>query len=329
MMRIYSKILFIMALLISFGGCKGQSQAEPMKVSRFDKALFRLIDGDNDVAIQGELLCDYPAMLEVVGKGVLNMPRPEMEGFFDKLVNFYSEPTLKKLYRDALALYDSIPDIEQGLGNGFAYLKMNFPSMPIPVVYMHVSGLNQNVLVDENLLSVSIDKYMGKDYPLYRGYFPETEREKMQRPLIVPDYLSGWLLTEFPFTGKEAVLLERMVYEGKIKYLVSQALPDVSPNVLMGYTESSYNWCRDHEGMLWKAIIDRKHLYTPDRVTTGKYFEDIPATFLASEAPANPGAWIGWQIVRKYVEETGATPAALMQNTNAQDILTKSKYKPF
>jgi hypothetical protein len=210
------KIVFILALLVAFGGCKGQNQAEPMTVSRFDKALFRLIDGDNDVAIQGELMCDYPAELEVVGKGVLNMPRPEMKGFFDKLMNFYSEPTLKKLYRDALALYDSIPDIEQGLGNGFAYLKSSFPSMPMPRVYMHVSGLNQNVLVDENLLSVSIDKYMGKDYPLYRAYFSEAQREKMQRALIVPDYLSGWLLTEFPYTGKEAVLLERMVYEGKV-----------------------------------------------------------------------------------------------------------------
>jgi hypothetical protein len=322
------KILFILALLISFGGCKGQNRAEPLRVARFDRALFRVIE-DNNVTIQGELLCDYPAMLEVIGKGVLNMPRPEMEGFFDRLVNFYSEPTLKKLYQDALALYDSVPDIEQGLGNGFAYLKTNFPSMSVPKVYMHVSGLNQNVLVDENVLSVSIDKYMGKDYPLYREYFSEAQREKMQRSLIVPDYLSGWLLTEYPFTGKEAVLLERMVYEGKIKYIVSQALPDVSPHVLMGYSEDSYARCKDNEGMLWKTIIERKHLYTPDRITTNKYFEDVPATFLAPEAPANPGVWIGWQIVRKYMEETGVTPAELMQNTDAQDILTKSKYKPY
>jgi uncharacterized protein YjaZ len=110
---------------------------------------------------------------------------------------------------------------------------------------------------------------------------------------------------------------------------VSQALPDISPAVLMGYTESSYAWCKDNEGLLWKTLIERKHLYTADRITTNKYFEDVPAIFLAPDAPANLGTWIGWQIVRKYVEETGATPAALMQNTNAQDILTKSKYKPF
>jgi uncharacterized protein YjaZ len=328
-MRIYSKILFILALLISFEGCKGQTQAEPTKISRFDKALFKLIDGNNDTAIQGQLLCDYPPMLEVVGKGVLNMPKPEAAGFFDKLINFYSEPTLKNLYRDALALYDSIPLVEQDLGNGFAYLKSSFPNMPVPAVYMHVSGLNQNVLVDKNLLSISIDKYMGKDYPLYRAYFSEAEREKMQPALIVPDYLSGWLLTEFPFTGKEAVLLERMIYEGKIRHLVAAALPNVSPNVLMGYSESAYNWCKAHEGELWKAIIDRKHLYTPDRVTTARYFESTPASFLAPEAPANLGTWIGWQIVQKYVLETGATPADLMQNTNAQEILSKSKYKPF
>lgn len=330
----YVRILFITALIFGCTGCKGQgkdvfAQAGPLQIHRFDKALFRLIESGNDPAIQGELLCDYPDMMEVAGKGILNMQSPETPGFSDRLVTYYSEPTLKELYREAIAAYDSIADIEQELGRAFAFLKTCLPGMPLPQIYMHVSGLKQNVLTANNLVSVSIDKYMGKDYPLYGNFFYDYQKEKMQRSRIVPDYLTGWLLSEYPFAGKENVLLERMVYEGKIKYLVSQALPGIPSHVLAGCTEKAAAWCQKNEGEIWKTIVERKHLYTPDRITTNKYIEDTPATFLSEEAPGNVGGWIGLQIVRKYMKETGATPEKLMRETNAQEILTQSGYKPF
>jgi uncharacterized protein YjaZ len=329
-----SKIISVIILVIICSGCKGQgkdvfAQADPVRIYRFDKDLLRLVESGNDVGIQGELLCDYPEMIEVAGKGVLNMQSPEVPGFFDRLVAYYSEPALKGLYRDAVALYDSVSDIEQQMGRAFAYLKANFRGMPVPRIYMHVSGLSQNILVANNLLSISIDKYMGADYPLYQSFFYDFQREKMQRARVAPDYLTGWLLSESPFAGKESVLLERMVYEGKIKYLVSQALPDVPPHILMGYTEKAYTWCTQNEAEIWKTIIERKHLYTPDLITTQKYIEDTPGAFLAEEAPGNVGIWIGLQIIRKYMKETGATPEKLMQETNAQEILTQSRYKPF
>lgn len=78
------------------------------------------------------------------------MKSPAMPGFFDKLANYYSEPTLKGLYTDAVRQYDNVSQIEQALGNGFTWLKTCFPSMQIPAIYMHVSGFNQNVLVGDS-----------------------------------------------------------------------------------------------------------------------------------------------------------------------------------
>ena len=123
-------------------------------------------------------------------------------------------------------------------------------------------------------------------------------------------------------------MMTRMIYEGKIKYLLSQALGVPDAAELMGYTEQAYNWCKDNEGTIWKAIIERKHLYTPDQLTTSQYFEDTPAIFPENDAPGNIGTWIGWQIINQYMKETGSTPEALMQNNDAQEILTASKYKP-
>ncbi|MDR3142841.1 MAG: gliding motility protein GldB [Tannerellaceae bacterium] len=329
----HSGIYLVILLLLPCVSCGGQennpfADAAPVQIHRFDKALFQLIEADDDSTLQNRLLQEYYGMLDVTGKGVLNMQSPEAPGFFDRLVNYYSEPALKGLYRDAITAYDSISDIEKQLGAGFAYLQAHFPAMETPAVYMHVSGLNQNVLAAENLLSLSIDKYMGKTYPLYLNFFYDYQLEDMQRSHIVPDYLSGWLLSEYPFTGKENVLLERMVYEGKIRYLVSHALPGATPCELMGYSEKDYEWCTTHEKAVWKAIVERKHLYTPDHITANKYFEDMPSTFLSLDAPGKLGVWIGWQIVTGYMKETHTTPEELMKQTNAQEILTASKYKP-
>ena len=329
-----TKLIMACSVSATLLSCNGQNTntinyatVEPLHINRFDKDLFRLIDTE-DTTLQPELIKQYPEMLDIIGKGILNLQTIETPGFFEKMRNYYSEPTLKGLYRDAITQYDSVEDIEKSLGYGFAYLKENFPSMQIPAIYMHVSGFNQNVLVGDSLLSLSIDKYMGKDYPLYQDFFYDSQKLKMQRGLVVPDYLAGWLMSEYPFAGKENVLLDRMIYEGKIKYLLSQALGVPDAAELMGYTEQAYNWCKDNEGTIWKAIIERKHLYTPDQLITSQYFEDTPAIFPENDAPENIGTWIGWQIINQYMKETGSTPEALMQNNDAQEILTASKYKP-
>lgn len=151
-----TKLIMACILSATLLSCNGQNTntinyatVEPLHINRFDKDLFRLID-TGDTTLQPELIKQYPEMLDIIGKGILNLQTIETPGFFEKMRNYYSEPTLKGLYRDAITQYDSVEDIEKSLGYGFAYLKENFPSMQIPAIYMHVSGFNQNVLVGDS-----------------------------------------------------------------------------------------------------------------------------------------------------------------------------------
>ncbi|MDL2255093.1 gliding motility protein GldB [Parabacteroides sp. OttesenSCG-928-K15] len=326
------KILISGSLLLLLVSCLFASSTKhlsgnPVSIKRFDKILFQYIE-KNDSSLEETLKKEYPQMLEITGKAVLNMKSVDMPGFFDRLLNYYSEPTLNNLYRQALHKYEQTEEIEQKLGNGFACLTELLPTLTQPEVYMHVSGFGQNVIAGDNLLSISIDKYMGEDFPLYEDFFYDFQRRKMQPDYIVPDYLTGWLMSEFPFKGNENVLLERMIYEGKIKYLVNLAVPSMSEAQLLGYTEEDFRWVEQHEGNIWRTIIERKHLYTPEHITTGLYFEERPSTFISDNAPGNLGTFIGWQIVMRYMKETKETPVDLMSNTDAQNILTRAKYKP-
>lgn len=327
----FSLYLFLTLFLMT--GCdmharpSRNSETNAIRIERFDKALYHYME-TGDTTLREKLLRDFPTMLELTGKGILNMKSPETPGFWDKLDQYYGNPDLRGVYRDALAAFDHVETIEKELGEGFAYLTESLPTLNIPHVYMHVSGFFQNVLTGENTLSLSIDKYLGADYRWYEQAFYDYQRIRMQPALAVPDYLTGWLMSEFPFTGKENVLLERMIYEGKIKYLLARACPGVSPALLMGYTDEQYQLLVDNQALIWKTIVERKHLYTPDRLTTNAYFEEQPARFIADNLPGNIGTFIGWQIIENYMRETKNTPAQLMQNNDAQNILSSSRFKP-
>lgn len=318
-------------LLLMFTGCTGNpntySNAEPVHITRFDSLLYHYLD-KAEPQTQAVLESDHQEMLDLLGKSLFRVSSSDPD-FYRKLITYYAEPTLWGLYTDALAAFSDISAIEKELGSGLAFFENELNNFQVPQLAMHVSGLQQNVLVGDGIISLSIDKYLGgENYPFYKNYFQPWQLIKMQRSFVAPDYLLGWLMAEYPYEGSDDILLERMIYAGKLQYLIAQALPKRKEQELTGYNQEEHRWLQKNESMLWTLIIERKHLFTPDRITTSSYFETQPARFLSDEAPANPGTWIGLQIVKQYMKKSGATLQALMEEKDAQQTLSISGYRP-
>ena len=330
MRRPFRFMLYAAMLTVCVGmtGCKGDSDVgTPVHIHRFDRDLYRLVQSDRP-ELRDSLALAYAPLLRVVGRSIFHSGDMQASAFFERAINYYAEPTLNRLYRDALDTFADVDDIEDELRHCFRRLQTFFPAMQVPAVYMHVSGLQQNVIVADSLLSLSVDKYLGDDYPLYRDYFHGYRLRRMTPEQVVPDYLTAWLLSEYPFRGDARVLLDRMVYEGKIKYVLQLVCPRYTPEVWTGYTPAEYRWCRRNEQALWRYLIEHKHLYTPDAATTAKYFSDAPAAFIADDAPGNLGAWTGWRMVAKYMDRTRTSPEELMNDRDSRHILRQSNYKP-
>ena len=303
--RIKPVWIFLCLTICAFSGCRGQSfgfreDTNVVAINRFDEALLQWIESD-DPQILAQLKEAYPQMLDLLGKSLFQSEPTDTAEYFDKLIHYYSEPTLLALYKDAIRYYadDSTRTIgiAKKLSDGFKQIKKLFPSMQIPAVYMHVSGLQQNMIVADSLLSCSIDKYMGMDYPLYADFFYDYQRRSMVPERIAIDGLSVWLKSEYPFHGNDNVLIERMVYEGKIIYALMRLGADYTYENIMSLTKDEYRWLRDYESALWTTVIERQHLYTPDISTTLRYFQPSPATFIADQAPGNLGCYIGYRII--------------------------------
>ena len=152
----------------------------------------------------------------------------------------------------------------------------------------------------------------------------------MHKDKIVSDVAYAWGITEFENTGKATTLLDNMIYHGKLMYFVDALLPEMDDSLKIGYTGLQIDWCKRNEAQMWSQLIEYKMLYSNKRMDIIRYINNSPTTSgFPLESPGRTGVWIGWQIVREYMNKFPETTLPeLMQNNDYQQILNDSKYFP-
>lgn len=316
-------------LLLFFSACSGkQAQGEinpDFSITRFDTQLYKyLVQNQPDNALQKE-----KNFLDEYGEKIIGIGKSDSVGFYNRLRTFFFEPTLMDLYKNEQEKFADIAEINAELSQAMEKLFEAFPDLKKPKIYLHVSGFNQNVIVTDEILSLSADKYLGADYPLYQQFFYDYQRQQMSPDRIVPDYLLGFLLANFPFAGREDVLLDRMLYEGKLRYILSVLLPGRKVWEFVGYNENQYAWCVKNQSQIWKTLLKNQHLFSPDYIITGQYLNEAPNTApLTPESPGRVGEWLGFQIITKYMQlHSNVNLQELIRKTDYQELLKSSKYQ--
>ena len=116
-------------------------------------------------------------------------------------------------------------DINQQLDAAFTKLRQHIPDMPIPVVYTQITSLDQSIVIGDGMVGISLDKYLGKDYELYKRYYSEQQRSSMNRYNIVPDCLCFYLISLYQVDDFESRTQEdRDLHMGKVMWMTNFAL---------------------------------------------------------------------------------------------------------
>ena len=75
------------------------------------------------------------------------------------------------------------------------------------------------------MIGISLDKYMGADYPLYQKYYTADQRKSMTRKYIVPESLAFYLLSIYPMDNYDSrTQIEKDLHMGKVMWVVNKAL---------------------------------------------------------------------------------------------------------
>ncbi len=195
-----------------------------LEVCRYDRLESQYLTTGDFSALQ-QMNMDYPIETRTLLEDVLRIGEVNDPQINHKLLAFFQDSTLQAIVSDAESLYANMDDINAQLTSAFERLKKFLPEMPVPLVYAQISALDQSIVIGDKTIGISLDKYLGKDYPLYKKYYLPSQIETMSREYIVPDCLSFYLLSLYPMHDFESrSQIERDLHIGKVMWVCNAAL---------------------------------------------------------------------------------------------------------
>ena len=328
-----SLLIILMSMLFTSCGIstgKGTEQKEEeISVLRYDKLLSEYVRSNSFSAMQ-KLTMDYRMPTKILIEDVLSIGTVKDDTISQRLQKFYSDTTLVRLLSDVEAKYPNLDEVEKGLNKGFRKLKKEVPDTKVPFIYSQVSAFNESIILVDSLLGISLDKYMGEDYPLYKRFYYDYQCRSMRPDRIVPDCFVFYLLSKYAFPFQEgSCLLDMMLHYGKINYVVQKLLGYRSTGEAMGYDDAEEKWCQENERNVWEYMLANQHLYARDPMIVRKYMKPAPFTaFFGENAPALIGTWMGTCIVSSYMKKhKDVSLQQLLETTDYHRMLQESGYK--
>lgn len=301
-----------------------------VKIFRVDSLLYA---GTSEEAIEN-ITSFYPyhqAFIDIYTQQILKLGEAGTDEFNQNLRLFLNDSVYAKVGAETQKVFANIGDLKKQFESGFKHLRYYFPDSELPDIYMYASGFNHSLVVGDNFIGVALDKYLGSDCIFYKYLgIHQYIINAMYPQKMIPDAFYAWVATEYPNTSETEHLLSNMIYEGKLTYFVEAMLPQMPDSVIMGYSAKKIEWCEKHEAAMWTYLVERKLLYSSDKLEIRKYLDNAPFTQpFTDESPGRTGVWLGWQIVRSYMNKhPELSLAELMETNDAQLLLSQSGYFP-
>ncbi|WP_435412273.1 gliding motility lipoprotein GldB [Psychroserpens mesophilus] len=227
--------------------------------------------------------------------------------------------------------FNKFSDIENDITRLFQHLKYYDVTFSEPRVVTLTNDVKyrDKVIVTDTIVLIPLDNYLGEDHEYYMN-IPRYITQNMKPSQIVSNLASEYA-KRYTFQSQKKTLLDDMIYFGKQLYFKDKMTPFMSDEEKIGYTTSQLEFAKANEAQIWTNFIENEYLYSTDSSLPGRFIADAPFSKfylqLDRESPGRLGQYIGWQIVRAYMNNNDITFLEMMKK-DAVEIFNKSNYKP-
>ena len=304
----------------------------PFKTLRFEKDFFS-IDTNHIEASLNSLQKEYGPFLNDFLYNILSsQPNPDSVTANVKLFihDYFTR------YQAAEQKFTSFSSEEKDIQKGLKYVKYYFPDYKVPQQAITFVGPLEgygNVLTNSGL-AIGLQLYMGKDFADYHSeylsnIYPSYQSRRFEEAYIPVNCMTNVINDIYTPKSGSQTLIEQMVEEGKRMYVLDLVMPETSDTLKTGYTSNQLQGCYDNEAGIWNFFIQNNLLYITDPLQTREYVNDGPKTeALGPASPGNIGLFVGWQIVKKWMDDHKKTSPEQLLQTPAKQIFEEAKYKP-
>lgn len=322
-------LILLMGYWFSVSELSIHEHKREISVIRYDRLQSEYVRFNSMSALQ-KMNTIYGRPTRILVEDMLGIGNVSDTDINDIYKEYFSDTTLLRLMNDVESKFEDLAPIEEKLTRGFEQLRKELPLLLTPKVYAQISAFNESIVVADSLIGISLDKYMGEDYPLYGRFYYPYQCRSMRPDRIVPDCFLYYLSGTYPLPPlKKRTLLEYMIRNGQLYYVIQQVLDYQSVADAIGYSEPEKRWWKENRAEVWEYLILNKMLSSTDPMVIRRFMYPVPSTsFFGENSPAFIGACMGAEIIASYMKENKKiTLEELLHTENYVLLLEDSKYQ--
>ncbi|MEZ4909409.1 MAG: hypothetical protein R2774_00970 [Saprospiraceae bacterium] len=338
----FRRFLIVMVVFGSFYSCKNDKRSDE-KSQELDTNVidvYKLLTPDISTKDFDAFVSKYPAFSKLYFNQILPLGLEGSDSIsLHKWQEFSRDSGFVALTDKVLKMYPNSHTIQKDLKGMYGTISQYFPTIKSANIYPLISefGYQTFNFEDDNGkegIGISLDMYLGHtmnykmiapDNTNFSDYITRSwDKDHIARK-VVNIYIEELL---GPPAGHR--MLDLIIHNGKALYLAQTFLPEAQDSVIIEFTQKQLDWCRNSELAMWSFFVDNNLFYESNPSKIGKYVYPAPSSpNMPPESPGRTGNYIGWQIVRAYMERyPDTTLDQLIQLKDSQLIMEKSKYKP-
>lgn len=334
-MNVRRPLLFIL-LPLMFAGCSKRGQDECVTVpdtggTRVDFEFVNLEDEIASISSKKELVSfftEHPAMRDYLFN---RRSYPDDSVFINTLYHRFTHPSFDTLLMETHRIFGDLTELKSQFAEAFTNIRYYYPDFQPPRVETVITGIETDLVVSDTLIIVGLDYYLGKD-GAYRPRLYDYLLDRYEPEDIVPSCLLIFGISDrFNKTMLEdRTVLADMIAYGKSFYFAKHMLPCIPDSTLIWYSRKEIEGARQFEHLIWARLIEDEVLYSTSHIINQRYLGERPKTLeVGEECPGRIAQWVGWQIIKKYMQShPDITLPQLMNTADAQRLFNESRYKP-
>jgi gliding motility-associated lipoprotein GldB len=306
-----------------------------IKIERFDQDLSQLNQNNLKEKLP-QLKKKYGNFYNDYFQKILNVGPTDNDKYINTVAQIIGGKPFQDLQQETNQVYPNMDNIKPELTEAFKRIKYYYPDWKEPKLVTYISGFQVQTPIGSGYVGIGLDMFLGKDSKFYPALVETVPRYISRR--FTPENITPRVVEVitredlFPELDNDKTLLAKMVYNGKLLYFMKEIQPEVADSIIIGYSEKQMKWANDYESDSYAYFLDQDLLYETDYFKIQKYISEAPFTpgfGDNNESAPKLGLFIGWQIVKNYMNENPKVSLKeLMLEKDAQKILKGAKYRP-
>lgn len=246
------------------------------------------------------------------------------------LLSRMNNPFIDTLKRESQEVFGDLSMITTELAEAIGRLKTFYPEAKIPKVQTMITGFGTSEMyVSDSLIIIGLDYYIGDGASFRPNDYPNYILKRYQPAYIVPAIMlmlsEPYVVTDY----QDQTMLADMVYYGKKYHFAKSTLPCVQDSLLIWYTGQELVDVKENQHIIWGNFLQNELLFETSHITKEKFLGERPNTYeISAVCPGRIGAWVGWEIVRKYASDNpNVSMPEVMLFADANQLFNASNYK--